>query len=242
MLTRITVWGEYRHEKTNARVAEIYPDGMHEAIANHLRKNRQFQVAAAHLDEPEHGLSESRLAGTDVLTWWGHLAHDDVDDAVADRVCRRVLEGMGLVVLHSGHFSKPFKRLMGTGCDLKWRDEPGEREVLWVTRPGHPIVQGIDDHFVIEREEMYGEFFDVPEPEQTMMISSFAGGEVFRSLMTWTRGAGRVVYFRPGHETFPTYHNPNVLRVIENACRWAAPTPPPAPVRFGERRAGWLNS
>jgi trehalose utilization protein len=148
---------------------------------------------------------------------------------------------MGLVVLHSGHFSKPFKRLMGTGCDLKWRDEPGEREVLWVTRPGHPIVEGIDDHFVIEREEMYGEFFDVPEPEQTVLISSFAGGEVFRSLMTWTRGAGRVVYFRPGHETFPTYHDPNVLRVIENACRWAAQTPPPRPVRFGERLQGWLG-
>jgi trehalose utilization protein len=241
MSTRVTVWGEYRHEKKNPKVAGIYPDGMHQAIARHLRRTKQLQVATALLDEPEHGLTESRLANTDVLTWWGHLAHDDVEDDVAERVCRRVLEGMGLVVLHSGHFSKPFKRLMGTGCNLKWRDEPGEREVLWVTCPGHPIVRGIDDHFVIEREEMYGEFFDVPEPEQTIMISSFAGGEVFRSLMTWTRGAGRVVYFRPGHELFPTYHDPNVLRVIENACRWAAPTPPPAPARFGERRQGWLH-
>jgi trehalose utilization protein len=241
MTNRVTVWGEYRHEKTNPRVAEIYPDGMHETIAHHLRKDRQLRVATARLDEPEHGLSESRLANTDVLTWWGHLAHDEVDDAVADRVCRRVLEGMGLVVLHSGHFSKPFKRLMGTGCDLKWRDEPGEREVLWVTRPGHPIVRGIDDHFVIEREEMYGEFFDVPEPQETLLLSSFAGGEVFRSAMTWTRGAGRIVYFRPGHETFPTYHDPSVLRVIGNAVRWAAPAVAAAAPSFGERKPGWTG-
>jgi trehalose utilization protein len=241
MPVRVTVWGEFRHEKKNKDVARIYPDGMHEAIASSLRKSKDLRVATAHLDQPSHGLTKERLADTDVLTWWGHLAHDEVRDGIVDRVCERVLAGMGLVVLHSGHFSKPFKRLMGTGCNLKWRDQPGEREVLWVTRPGHPIVQGIDDHFVLEREEMYGEFFDVPEPEQTIMISSFAGGEVFRSLMTWTRGAGRVVYFRPGHETFPSYHDPNVLRVIANACRWAAGTPPAKPVTFGERREGWLG-
>src|SRR5687768_2027022 len=132
MPTRVTVWGEYRHEKTNPIVAEIYPDGMHEAIAAHLRKSRDLLVTAAHLDQPEHGLTEERLGNTDVLTWWGHLAHDDVDDAVVERVCQRVLDGMGIVVLHSGHFSKPFKKLMGTGCNLKWRDRPGEREILWV--------------------------------------------------------------------------------------------------------------
>jgi trehalose utilization protein len=147
---------------------------------------------------------------------------------------------MGLVVLHSGHFSKIFKRLMGTTCNLKWR-EADEREILWVTRPGHPIVRGIDDHFVIEREEMYGEYFDIPEPECTFLISSFAGGEVFRSGCTWTRGAGRVVYFRPGHETYPTYHDRNVLQVIENACRWAAPTPPPKAVTYGNAKTGWIE-
>jgi trehalose utilization protein len=161
-----------------------------------------------------------------------------VQDAIVERVHARVLSGMGLVILHSGHFSKIFRRLMGTSCDLKWRDD-GEREVLWVTRPGHPIVQGIADHFVLEKEEMYGEFFDVPEPECTFLISNFQGGEVFRSGCTWTRGAGKVVYFRPGHEMFPTYYDPNVRRVIVNAVKWAAPCWPPEEVRYGKRERGW---
>ena len=239
-MVRVTVWSEYRHERKDRRIAAIYPDGMHGAIAAHLRKSPDLRVTTATLDEPQHGLSEKVLGETDVLTWWGHLAHDDVADKAVDRVVGRVLAGMGFIALHSGHFSKPFKRLMGTTCDLKWRDA-GEREVLWVTRPGHPIVAGIDDHFALEREEMYGEFFDVPEPQETLLISSFAGGEVFRSAMTWTRGAGKVFYFRPGHEAFPTYHDSNVLRVIENAARWAAPAGPVKPPEFGERKTGWLE-
>src|SRR5881275_2480620 len=148
MPTRVTVWSEFRHEKKNPAVAEIYPNGMHEAIASHLRKSSDFKVQTATLDEPEHGLTESVLNNTDVLTWWGHVAHADVKDAIVERVQARVLAGMGLIVLHSGHFSKIFRKLMGTTCNLKWRvlDE-GEREILWVTRPGHPIVQHIDDHF-----------------------------------------------------------------------------------------------
>ena len=240
MPIRVTVWSEFRHEKQNPHVAKLYPRGMHETIADHLRKSSNFHVTTATLDEPEHGLSEKRLAETDVLTWWGHLAHEQVDDAIVDRVQQRVLSGMGLIVLHSGHFSKIFKRLMGTGCDLKWREKPGEREVLWVTRPGHPIVRGIDDHFILPQEEMYGEFFDIPEPQETVLISSFAGGEVFRSGCTWTRGAGKIFYFRPGHETFPTYHDANVLRVIENAVAWAAPVAAAAPT-FGRRDEGWLE-
>jgi trehalose utilization protein len=240
MPTRVIVWGEFRHEKKNRKVAAIYPDGMHQAIAAHLRKSDDLAVRAATLDEPQHGLPDKVVAETDVLVWWGHLAHDEVKDRVVDRVVARVLAGMGLVVLHSGHFSRPFKRLMGTSCDLKWR-EADDREILWVTRPGHPILAGIDDHFVLEREEMYGEFFDVPEPQETLLVSSFTGGEVFRSGMTWTRGAGRIVYFRPGHETFPTYHNPNVLRVIENAVRWAAAPQAVPPTRFGNRKKGWLG-
>jgi trehalose utilization protein len=241
MAIRVTVWGEYRHEKKNPKVAEIYPHGMHEAIAGHLRKCEGLEVATATLDEPEHGCTEARLANTDVLTWWGHMAHGDCQDLVVERIYHRVLQGMGLVVLHSGHFSKVFKKLMGTSCDLKWR-EANDREVVWVTRPGHPIAQGIDDHFVIPAEEMYGEFFDIPEPEQTVFISSFSGGEVFRSGCCWTRGAGRIFYFRPGHETYPTYHNKDVLKVIENGVRWAAPTLPPKAVAFGNRPVGWLDN
>ena len=239
---RVTVWHEFRHEKTNPRVADVYPHGMHEAIAAGLRGQAGLAVATATLDEPDAGLTDARLDQTDVLTWWGHTAHGDVPDAVVDRVCDRVVRrGMGLVVLHSGHFSKVFKRLMGTTCDLKWRVEPPSRETLWVTRPGHPIVRHIDDHLILPQEEMYGEFFDVPEPECTFLISSFDGGEVFRSGMTWTRGAGKIAYLRPGHETYPTYHNPTVLKMIENAVRWAAPVTTEAPHTFGYRPLGWTG-
>jgi trehalose utilization protein len=242
MAIRVTVWHEHRHEKSKPGVAEVYPQGMHEAIASHLRKSGDLSVRTALLDDPEHGLSQKVVDETDVMTWWGHGAHQDVKDEIVDRVHKRVMEGMGLVVLHSGHFSKIFKKLMGTGCDLKWREEKNEREILWVSRPGHPCVKGIDDHFIIPREEMYGEFFDVPEPECTFLISSFGGGEVFRSGCTWTRGAGRIVYFRPGHETFPTYHDPNVLKVIENSVRYAAATAPPKPQTYGNRKLGWIDA
>jgi trehalose utilization protein len=241
MSLRVTVWHEFRHEKKNPRVAELYPRGMHEAIASHLRKNVDLAVRTATLDEPEHGLTDPVLNDTDVMIWWGHMAHGEVKDEIVNKVHNRVLAGMGLVVLHSGHFSKIFRKLMGTTCNLKWREEQNEREILWVTRPGHPIVQGIDDHFILPREEMYGEFFDIPEPECTFLISSFGGGEVFRSGCTWTRGAGKVIYFRPGHETFPTYHDPNVLKVIENSVRHAAPPPNTAAPSFGNRKLGWVD-
>lgn len=239
MPTRVTVWNEFRHEKHNAKVAELYPHGMHETIAAHLRKGGRLEVATATLDEPEHGLSDDRLGRTDVLIWWGHIAHDAISDAIVQRVHGRVLAGMGLIALHSAHYSKIFRKLMGTTCNLKWR-ESNDREILWVTRAGHPIVQGIDDHFILPGEEMYGEFFDVPEPQETVLISSFSGGEVFRSGCTWTRGAGRVFYFRPGHETYPTYHDRNVLRVIENAVAWAAPAGPIVSAPYGHRKPGWL--
>lgn len=175
-----------------------------------------------------------------MLIWWAHLAHDQVRDEIVERCHQRVLAGMGLVVLHSGHFSKLFRRLMGTTCNLNWR-VGDDREILWVTRPGHPILRGIADHFVLAREEMYGEYFDIPQPEELLLLSSFSGGEVFRSGCTWIRGAGRIFYFRPGHETFPTYYDSNVLRVIENAVHWCAPAGPIESPRFGRREAGWLD-
>lgn len=240
MSIRATIWNEFRHEKKHEAVRAVYPEGIHVALANALRTLPGIAVATATLDEPEHGLTQQVLDQTDVLLWWGHMAHHEVQDAIVDRVQARVLSGMGLVVLHSGHFSKVFKRLMGTTCDLKWRCI-GEREVLWVTRPGHPILEGIDDHFILEQEEMYGEFFDIPEPDETLLISTFPGGECFRSGVTFRRGAGRIFYFRPGHETFPTYRDPNVLRVIGNAVRWCAPTVTSVP-RFGRRDSGWMNA
>ena len=238
MPLNVTVWSEFRHEKKNPKVKEVYPDGMHEAIASHLRKNGDLNVRTATLDEPQHGLTDDVLESTDVMTWWGHMAHDDVDDKIAEKVRQRVLAGMGLIVLHSGHFSKVFKSLMGTTCDLKWR-EADDKEVLWVTSPKHPICAGIDDRFTLPAEEMYGEYFDVPEPEDTVFVSWFTGGEVFRSGLTYKRGAGKIFYFRPGHETYPTYHDANVLKVIENAVRWAAPTGEVKPLKFGNQKSGW---
>lgn len=220
MAIRVVVWGENIHDRENEIVRELYPNGMHGTIAEALNRDPAIEATTATMEQPEHGLSEERLANTDVLTWWGHRDHGGVDDAVVDRVAERVWQGMGLLVLHSGHFSKIFKRLMGTPCALKWR-EAGERERIWVVNPGHPIAQGLGDHFVVEYEEMYGEHFSVPEPLETVFISWFQGGEVFRSGMTWRRGLGNIFYFRPGHETYPTYHQAEVRHVLRNAVKWA---------------------
>ncbi|MEK0082427.1 ThuA domain-containing protein [Benzoatithermus flavus] len=225
---RVTIWNEFRHERSNPAVAAIYPEGIHAALAAPLRA-AGHAVRTATLDEPEHGLSAEALAATDVLLWWGHKAHDAVQDEVAARVQARVLDGMGLVALHSAHFSKPFKRLMGTSCDLKWR-VADERERLWVVAPGHPIAAGLPERIELEREEMYGEPFDVPPPEELVLVSWFQGGEVFRSGCCWRRDRGRIFYFRPGHETYPSYHHPLIRRVVLNAVRWAAPVPGAAPV------------
>ncbi len=234
MAIKVTVWGEFRHEKRNEKVRAVYPEGMHEAIAAGLRQFDGFDVKTATLDEPEHGLTEAVLAETDVLTWWGHMAHGDVQDEIVNRVHKRVMEGMGLIVLHSGHFSKIFKKLMGTSCDLKWR-EADEKERLWVLQPGHPIAEGIGEYIELEAEEMYGEFFDIPQPEQLIFMSWFAGGEVFRSGATWTRGLGKIFYFRPGHETYPTYFNPQIRRVIANAAQYVAQPGGAAP-KFGNAK------
>jgi trehalose utilization protein len=221
MMVRVTVWNEFRHERSDDAVRAIYPDGIHGAIAAGLRDHGGFEVRTATLDELEHGLTDEVLAATDVLTWWGHMAHEEVSDAVVERVHARVLDGMGLIVLHSGHFSTIFRRLMGTTCALKWRED-GRRERIWVVDPSHPIAEGLDESFVLAEEEMYGEHFDIPTPDELVLVSWFEGGEVFRSGCSFRRGRGRVVYFRPGHETYPTYFDPNVRRVIANAARWAA--------------------
>lgn len=217
----VTIFNEYRHERREGPARALYPDGIHGALRAALEEAGGARVATATLDEPEHGLDQARLDGTDVLLWWGHLAHDEVDDAVVERVRRAVLAGMGLVVLHSGHFSKPFTRLLGTHGRLRWR-EAGEREHLWNLRPDHPILAGIGDVITLEHEEAYGERFDVPEPDELLMLSWFAGGDVFRSVATWRRGFGRIVYVRPGHETYPTYHHPEIRRLIVQAAHWAA--------------------
>jgi trehalose utilization protein len=216
---RVTIWNEFRHEKKNDAVRRLYPDGIHQAVARPLARETDLRVRTATLDEPEHGLTEECLGATDVLIWWGHQAHDQVADAIVARVKARVLDGMGLIALHSSHFSKIFKSLMGTSCALRWR-ESGERERLWCIEPSHPIAQGVGEFIDLPNTEMYGERFDIPTPEQVVFISWFEGGEVFRSGCTFQRGRGRIFYFGPGHETYPIYHNEQIVRVIVNAVRW----------------------
>ncbi|NRA27698.1 MAG: ThuA domain-containing protein [Opitutales bacterium] len=218
---RVTIWNEYRHEKTNDFTRKLYPYGMHKVMAQSFDGCEDVEVGFATLDEPEHGLTDAVLDATDVLFWWGHRAHDEVSDEIVRKVQQRVLSGMGLVVLHSGHYSKIFKTLMGTNCSLKWR-EAAEKERLWNIAPSHPITQGIGEYIELPDTEMYGERFDIPEPDRLIFISWFEGGEVFRSGCTWNRGNGRVFYFRPGHETFPIYYNPQIQTILQNAAYWAA--------------------
>ena len=181
---------------------------------------KNISVSTATLGEPEHGLSQAVLDSTDVLLWWGHLAHDQVDDDVVMRVQRRVLQGMGLLVLHSAHLSKVFTTLMGTSCNLRWR-EADDRELVWSVNPTHPISCGVVQPIVLPEHEMYGEFFDIPTPDELVFVSSFSGGEVFRSGCCFHRGKGRIFYFSPGHETYPIYHDDNIALVLANAVRWA---------------------
>jgi len=228
-MLKVTIWNEFLHEINHEEVKEVYPDGIHAAIAKGIA-NEEFEIKTATLAEPEHGLTEAVLNDTDVLIWWGHMGHHQVEDHIVDRVHARVMAGMGLIVLHSGHFSKIFKKLMGTGCDLKWR-EANDRERIWVVNPAHPIAAGLPEYITLEREEMYGEHFDIPAPDELVFLSWFTGGEVFRSGCTFYRGQGKIFYFRPGHETHPTYYNEHILQVIKNAVRWSAPSNAATPVR-----------
>jgi trehalose utilization protein len=241
----VTVWNEHVHEQRDESVRKLYPKGMHAPIVEGIKRELggDISVRVATLGEPEHGLTEAVLADTDVLTWWGHTAHDQVDDRIVERVYARVMDGMGLVVLHSAHYSKIFKRLMGTTCALRWRSDPGgEREVIWTVNPAHPIAAGLPQPIVIPHDEMYGEWFDIPPPDELVFITSFEGGEVFRSGCCYYRGNGRVAYFSPGDQEFPVYHQPEVQRAIANCVAWAGgrSTPNDAPsARQGKSQRNW---
>ncbi|MCL2055654.1 MAG: ThuA domain-containing protein [Oscillospiraceae bacterium] len=218
----VTVWNEYFHEVEDAAIGKIYPDGIHGCIAGFL-KEAGMDVRTATLKEPEHGLTDEVLNSTDVLIWWGHMRHGEVCDDVVEKVHKRVKQGMGLIVLHSGHASKIFGRICGTNTgELKWREDGG-KEILWLVDPTHPIADGLPEKIVIEHEEMYGELFGIPEPDALVFISWFEGGEVFRSGCCFHRGMGKIFYFRPGHESFPNYFHKDVQKVIINAVKWAAP-------------------
>ena len=221
-MIRVLVWNEFRHEKTSESVKEVYPDGIHNVIAEFLGKEEDIEVKTAWLDQENCGITKEILDETDVIIWWGHMAHREVPDEVAALVRDAVLDGMGAIFLHSGHHSKPFKALMGTSCNLTWR-ESGDSEILWVIDPAHPITRGIDRYFKLEHEETYGEPFVIPNPDKVLLIGNYSGGEVFRSGVLYERGNGKIFYFQPGHETFPTFRVPEVQTIIKNAVRFVAP-------------------
>ena len=218
----VTIWNEFIHEK-EPTIAKVYPNGIHGAIAEMLGKETDFILRTATLAEPQHGLSDEVLNDTDVLIWWGHVAHHLVSEEIAEKVRLRVLDGMGLIVLHSGHLSKPFVKLMGTICRSKWR-ENDETERIWVIEPGHPIAKNLPEYIELEKEETYGERFEIPAPDTLVFISWFSGGEVFRSGCCYNRGLGKVFYFRPGHEEYPTFYRKDITQVLINAVNWAAPS------------------
>jgi len=219
---RVTVWNEFRHEREEGhKSGKVYPEGLHKVIAEFLSKDEGIAARTATLDEPLHGLSDEVLDNTDVLMWWGHGYHDEVSDEIVKKIQDRILKGMGLIVLHSGHYSKIFRTMMGTSCLLRWRD--GDRERVWCCKPSHPIADGIPEYFEIPEEEMYGEFFDIPEPDDLIFMGWFKGGEVFRSGCTFHRGHGKIFYFQPGHEEYPVYYIPEVQKVINNAVHWVNP-------------------
>lgn len=218
-MIRVLIWNENVHERTDPRINAVYPEGIHSCIGSYLSQQANISVRYATLDMPGQGLSEELLSQTDVLIWWGHMHHAQLTDENAAMVVRHVQGGMGLIALHSAHHSKPFRQLMGTSCNLRWRH--GDRERLWCASPWHPIARDVPEQFLLPREEMYGEAFDIPRPDDVVFLGWFAGGEVFRSGVTFTRGAGKIFYFQPGHEEYPIYRDENVRKIILNAVRWA---------------------
>jgi len=226
MKFKVTVWNENLHEVENKEIGKLFPKGIHGCIAEFLDKAGMLTHTAT-LREPEHGLSDEVLNNTDVLIWWGHIAHPEVDDKIVEKVYKRILNGMGLIVLHSAHASKIFSKICGTDTGtLKWRED-GEKEILWVVNPSHPIVDGLPEKIIIPQEEMYGEYFDIPAPDELVFISWFEGGEVFRSGICYHRNKGKIFYFRPGHESFNAFKMPEIQQVIINAVKWAAPISSP---------------
>ncbi|MHB1485454.1 MAG: ThuA domain-containing protein [Saccharofermentanales bacterium] len=219
-MIRVTVWNEHRMQDTK-EIIKVHPEGIHKTIESFLKQDSSLIVRTAVLDDPEQGLSDEILDNTDVLIWWGHCCHDKLDDVNADKVAKAVLKGMGFIPLHSSHLSKPFTRLMGTSCSLKWRDNDSER--LWTILPAHPVAKGVPEYIELDSEEMYGERFDIPDPDELVFLGWFSGGELFRSGCLWSRGYGKIFYFQPGHETNPSYHNEHIQRIIINAVHYVSP-------------------
>lgn len=218
-MIKVTVWNENLHERTIEEIKKVYPNGIHGQIKAFLEKEEDIEVRTATMDEVNQGLSRELLENTDVLIWWAHALHEELSDENAYMVAEFVQRGMGFIGLHSAHMCKPLRILLGTSMTLKWKDNDSER--LYVTTPSHPIAKGLPDNFELPEEEMYGEFFDIPKPDDVVFMGWFKGGCVFRSGVTFTRGQGKIFYFQPGHEEYPIYYDDNIIKIITNAVRWA---------------------
>lgn len=225
-MINVTVWSENFQEKNDDAVKKAYPNGIYGCIAGFLGMNKEFNVKATTFDMPEQGLSDEIIDTTDVLIWWAHCLHNDIKEEIVNKIVTRVQAGMGIIFLHSAHFSKPFIKLMGTSCSLKWYENENVHERLWTINPSHPIATDVPEQFLIENEEMYGEFFDIPNPDENIFLGWFSTGHLFRSGSIWNRGRGKVFYFQPGHETFPVYSNPIIQTIIKNAVVYVAPKNP----------------
>jgi len=213
---RVLCWSE-RTEPAN-----VYPQGINGAIAGFLRRSADLDVRTASINDGEQGIGKAAIDATDVLVWWGHLKHKDIDDAHVAEVIRQIRErGLGFIGLHSTQGAKVFTGALGCSGEIGGWREDGKREFLKCVAPSHPIAQGLGD-FTLAQTEMYNEPFQVPPPEKTIFFSYWEGGEQFRSCNVWSAGKGRVVYFRPGHESFPIYHQELPLRVVKNSVTWCA--------------------
>ena len=219
MAINVTIWHEFRHEKLKENIRELYPEGIHAKIKSFLECD-EIKVTLTSLDEPNQGLSDELLESTDVLMWWGHIAHGEVSDELVSKIKDKVLAGMGFVAIHSAHHSKPFKAILGATGNLTWGRN--QRAIMWNVCPTHPIAEGIPAHFELF-EEMYGEPFYIPKPDDVIFTTWYEDGNIFRGGATFTRGLGKIFYFHPGHESCTSFDNIYVQRIIKNGVKWCAP-------------------
>ncbi len=222
---KVTIVCEYNSSMDSLEGKKAYPNGMGNCLKDFLQSAYDDVTLITYDDKGADELTDDIIEKTDVMFWWGHWYHGAILEELADKIVSRVQRGMGMVFLHSAHMSKPFKKLIGSTGTLKWR-EVGEHERLWCVDMSHPIAEGLGEYIDIPQEEMYGEPFDIPKPDELVYIGWFQGGEVFRGGCVFKRGRGKFFYFNPGHETYPTYRILKIQKLLIQACEYVAPKTP----------------
>jgi trehalose utilization protein len=103
---RVLVWDEQQDAQKQA-----YPNFLGNHLAEDLKK--EFDVRSVSIKDPEQGLSKDNLEWADVVVWWGHLRHQEVNEEAVAAIVAKITEGKcGLVALHSAHYSQVFKASM----------------------------------------------------------------------------------------------------------------------------------